>query len=465
MAIALNRFKSANVTSQFPCLLAILFFIVAASFKIRNPGLYYDEMIFVSGAHRISDALTWSTSWVDSLRQLPIMVFRYIGALKAWLFFPIFYCFGYSPLTIRLPAILISAGTIYINYLTARKWLGPFYGMAMGLLLATSPSLVFQSRVDWGPVVLMLFCKAISLYYFASLIQSRKISHLIYMVLAMVMGTYDKLNFVWIVTAFLLSSLIVYHSEILDLLKKQSRRLLIYLGIATIITMFVFATKIIPLVKLPDFLELSNRVEHIWSLYTDTMSNGGLHICFKHIPYIYNIYNWLFPFSIFIFITIALSRFLQRDFQLFCRQERPRLFVFFILLFLFTFIQIVVTPEAGGPHHVMTLMPFDLFAFVISVSFIEEINLSRLKYVSRRLAVAIIFSVVCINSYAVIKYDGKFAGSHDYYARWSPAIYRLAATLVDYSASVDCIVFTDWGMALQVMALVNEDARLKVQNF
>jgi len=63
-----------------------------------SPEIYYVELLFVSAAMGRHEAFQMPyRSWLG----LPIMIFPYIGALKAWIYAPIFRLFGVSALTIR----------------------------------------------------------------------------------------------------------------------------------------------------------------------------------------------------------------------------------------------------------------------------------------------------------------------------------------------------------------------------
>src|SRR5215813_5473696 len=78
-----------------------------ATYKLHLPGLYYDEMLFVGPA-------AGERPYVKFF-GLPLLIFPYIGALKSWIYTPIFAVFGVSPVTIRLPAIIISCGTLALG--------------------------------------------------------------------------------------------------------------------------------------------------------------------------------------------------------------------------------------------------------------------------------------------------------------------------------------------------------------
>src|SRR5688500_501081 len=90
--------------------------IIIACWKLNQPGLYYDEMLFVNGATggRIDMFIN------KRFMGIPVFLMDYIGALKAWIYYPIFAIFGVNTWSVRLPAIFI--GTAGALMLTAALW-------------------------------------------------------------------------------------------------------------------------------------------------------------------------------------------------------------------------------------------------------------------------------------------------------------------------------------------------------
>ena len=80
-------------------------FVLLAAYRIKLPGLYFDELIFADAAQGNPD-----TAWIQmKLGSLPIFIIGYLGALKAWIYAPIFRLLGASAVTVRLPVILLAA--------------------------------------------------------------------------------------------------------------------------------------------------------------------------------------------------------------------------------------------------------------------------------------------------------------------------------------------------------------------
>src|SRR4029453_11005056 len=67
----------------------VLFFGFALA-PLEQPGLEYDETIFVNAALGDIDGtfVEWSIPFFG--RRLPVMLMTYVGALKSWLYAPVF---------------------------------------------------------------------------------------------------------------------------------------------------------------------------------------------------------------------------------------------------------------------------------------------------------------------------------------------------------------------------------------
>ena len=178
-------------------LLALLsLYVTLASYKIHLPGLYYDEMLFVgpaAGERRYLKCF-----------GLPLLIFPYIGALKSWIYTPIFALFGVSPVSVRLPAILISCGTLTLGYSLVRRILTPRWAVAFTGACAVHPGFVLLTRVDLGPIALMLFLKALCLVLLFKWLQGpQRICWSVFGVC--ILGFFDKFNFIWFVVALVFS--------------------------------------------------------------------------------------------------------------------------------------------------------------------------------------------------------------------------------------------------------------------
>jgi len=191
-------------------LAAAAYFIIAL-WKLRFPGLYYDEIPFANIALGCpSGDLSVHRRWGG----IPVMIVPYYSALKGWLYYPVFKAFGVSAWTVRLPAVLFGAGAIALTCLYVRRFFGGAAALAALCLIAVDPSFVFSTRLDWAPSSLMMLFKAAFLLGLAEWIMRKRAAGLWLAGAAAAAGTFDKLNFIWIALAGAGALAIVYHKRL-----------------------------------------------------------------------------------------------------------------------------------------------------------------------------------------------------------------------------------------------------------
>jgi hypothetical protein len=86
--------------------------------------------------------------------RLPIMFMSYLGTLKAWLYQPIFSLFGVSVWSLREPALLAGAVSIWFFFLFLRRVAGERAALIGCGLLAADSMYLLTVCFDWGPVAL-----------------------------------------------------------------------------------------------------------------------------------------------------------------------------------------------------------------------------------------------------------------------------------------------------------------------
>jgi len=173
-------------------------FIFLASYRIELPGLYYDEVAFVNAAQGAPD----NTFIYKRLGPVPVLINPYLGALKAWLYAPIFRLFGVSPVTVRLPTILLAAVTLLILYGAMRDTLGSAWAAIVVWIMAVDPANLFPSRLDWGPTVLMHFFQALILALWFSYRKKPQLWKLFMIVWCFGVGFFDKFKFCLVPVSF-----------------------------------------------------------------------------------------------------------------------------------------------------------------------------------------------------------------------------------------------------------------------
>ena len=94
-------------TEGFLLTILLILYVIIASSHIRYPGLHYDEMAFVNAALGGID----DTFIVEKIGSFPVYICTYIGALKAYLYFPIFALFGVSAVRKIMGSLTLKAET------------------------------------------------------------------------------------------------------------------------------------------------------------------------------------------------------------------------------------------------------------------------------------------------------------------------------------------------------------------
>ena len=479
----MSAYSINRVVPYLVVALSLLYFAIMAGRQIAIPGLYYDEVLFVNAATGgVSDSFI-----AKRIGGVPVMLMPYIGALKAYLYFPIFKIFGVSPASIRFPVICISLVSLMIAYLISRLTFNKFASAMLVLIMAVDPVFISMTKLDYGPIVLMIAFKLLALLFFFKLVTTLSIRYLFLLVVTCVFGLYDKLNFIWFVMALGFASIVLFGGETKRLYKKYRFWFsLITLSFLALV-FWVSAVMILPqLVRTQqsDFSVLE-RLAYISSLYVRTMNGMEFYSWVTDFQLTFGtVTNYVTIISLFI-ITIA-------GFLMFCRKTYPgkinfvdRVVGCYVTLFVLIFVQIVLTRKAGGPHHIMMLYPFHHFLAIAAA-----VSLSRLMNGDSQDNQSAIISSMCqfvgqpgrqwwtphgrkLGFGAVVVILGLLVGSEIRvgmsYAeafskqtlnpRWSPVIYELA----DYvnRREVDAIVFVDWGIHNQVFALSGAKTRMK----
>ena len=89
--------------------------------------------------------------------RIPLMVLPYLGAIQAWLYQPILRFLKVTPLALRLPALLVGAGSVWMFFALLERVAGRRAAIAGALLLATDASFVLATTFDFSPIALLHF--------------------------------------------------------------------------------------------------------------------------------------------------------------------------------------------------------------------------------------------------------------------------------------------------------------------
>jgi hypothetical protein len=137
----------ARVIAAAACAL----FFLAGLPLIPRLGIQNDEALFAYGVFPPrSGAYILHVAHAD----LPLMLMSYVGALKSWIYIPLFAALDTGVRTTRVPMLVAGAVSIWLFYLFLQGVAGKRAAVVGCLLLATDPIYLLTTCFDWGPVAL-----------------------------------------------------------------------------------------------------------------------------------------------------------------------------------------------------------------------------------------------------------------------------------------------------------------------
>ena len=131
-----------------------LIFVALGCSVLPYAGVQTDEALFGASLYQ-------SNTVIDKFRafghDVPTMPMSYLGALKSWVYAPVFAVWPPSLWSIRLPMVLLGACTILLFARLLDRLYGRMAAWVGVALLATDTSLVMTTTFDWGPVAIQHF--------------------------------------------------------------------------------------------------------------------------------------------------------------------------------------------------------------------------------------------------------------------------------------------------------------------
>ncbi len=134
--------------------LCALIFVLLACAVLPYPGIQTDEALFAGVYYQPYMAL--DGFWAFK-HHVPTMLISYLGALKTWVYYPIFQVFTPSVWSLRLPMVLLGGLSVWLFTLFLARLHGSRAAWFGGVLLATDPIFIQTTAFDWGPVAIQHF--------------------------------------------------------------------------------------------------------------------------------------------------------------------------------------------------------------------------------------------------------------------------------------------------------------------
>lgn len=427
----------------------LLLYVFTATRYINYPGLHYDEMLFVNAAlGGIDDSFI-----VERIGNIPVYLCTYIGALKAYLYYPIFAFFEVSAASVRLPMILLTAVSFFVLFLAVKRAFGRKTAWIAFLLLIFSPSIMFHTRTDNGPTCLQFFLVSICLYLTFEIYSTRRKLLLVLLYFTCWVGIYNNIKFIWFINSLIFASLFLY----LDIIYKKVRNR----GTGFFLKgLFVFTLSYFPFIiysiilsrrmayplvtkKYSGLLKLKNIFNEIqgdgyYELALGTLANP------MENPYLILVAALLSAGAFIVFFAGSSNL-----------QKKKMLFLWVMLIT--TVLQILITPQARKIWHAFKIYPWItilLAVCLLAVSgYLQKIN-TRLGSV---FTVVVLVLLVGYNTMLTGQYL-KALRDHKSNPYWSEVIYDL----VDYTREEKGRFFScTWGIHNQLISFHKDPYRFQ----
>ena len=426
--------------------------------RIARPGLQYDETLYVYAALG-SDAPIFEYRRIG---PVPVMLMPYLGALKAFLYAPVFRLFGVSVLSIRLPVILIAGMALVVIWWLARQTLGNYSAAILVALTAPDPVIIYTSRADWGPTVLAMFLKLLALLLLWRCSKRLSVFRISALYLVLLLGIYNKLDFLWFAIGLFVALAIAYPRHVIRAARRHRAVILgpsvVFAGCLALMTITIIA----PAASSGgNPTGLAYRVTTIGSLYLDTMDGSKVFNSMTGMSLADPDYaNWLLVPTVTTPLIAGLILW-RRNLDLGIAAV-ARMAMFGGVLATVIFFAMVLTPQADGPHHVVALWPLPQLLTVAGFWLLAQLPRPQLRRLAVNAGACVAASAVAVSFLRTdVEYERALGGASELSAPWTSAIYKLSSYLEGYPGAVDEIISTDWGTCNQLFALAASEHRTR----
>lgn len=404
-----SSLKKWLFTHNWVLIFITLYFLLSV-IKIEHPGVNNDQLMFVNTATFNPDNMFLWKSW----RGIPMMIFPYIGALKSYFYMPIFYFFGVNIWSIRLPHVIFISISWFLLYKTLIIAFNKKIALLTLLLLCLDSSIIAYSKIDQGPTVLEFFFKILSVYLLYLYLSTKKIIFFVSVFPILVLGIFNKLNFIWFINAFVISFSLFYFKNFYNHFKSFGR----FIPFLILIIPYLFLIKLFS--KLSREVLLSYKsfsgvsLDNIYTNYISLSKNLN------------DILNGNMPFNIIygenptifgnlisgLFIVILLGGLVM---MIKYRIYNKSLY-FLLSITILIFLQLLVTKNAVAAWHTLSVYPF--LTVILSVMILQIYNVIKQQNFKKIfiflicliLTYQLLVNLIYINSYskptAKVAYSG-----------------------------------------------------------
>jgi len=440
---------------------------------LPQAGLEDDEVLFVAPLFHSPGAAVFSAQVFH--KQLPLMLLSYLGALKSWLYFPIFLIARPSFLAVRLPVLIIGSLTVWLFTWLLERTSGRTIAWVGGLLLATDTMFLFTTCYDWGPVALQHLLSLAGVALLLKFASEGRRWTLMFGFLCFGLALWDKALFLWLFSGLILATLTIFPRELWARCRLKNfgvaaaglclgaLPLIAYNAASNLATLRSNST--FDLAQLPSrlrALRITWDGEILWGYMVHAPWSPGTprepETALERMSGVvhswagFRYHNQLEPAF---WVALALAPMLW-----FTCARRPLLFC--LIAMAVAWFQMAITKDAGlGAHHVVLLWP--LPQWFLAVALVEASRWKALQW--RKIGlVALVAAMVWLVGENLLLTNEYFYQLTRYGAlgSWSDAIYRLS----DEAGAMqpEHFVVDDWGIANGLEMLRGGSASLALGN-
>ena len=412
-------------------------------------GVQNDEAIFVTPLYHWREAFY-------TLRighsHIPLMLMSYLGALKVWIYKPIFRLFGANVWTLREPMLLAGAASIWLFFQVLRRVAGERAAWIGCALLAVDSMYLLTSCFDWGPVAMQHLLLAAGILQLTKFYHEGKNLPLAGGCFLLGLAMFDKALAVWMLSGIAVAAAATIPRQIWAVITRER--------VTLAVSAFLFG--MLPLIVYnvathgetfkgnfhPDPREISQKVE-ILRLTTEGDGLFGYMVAEK-----WQTAHPRLPQGLIQEASArisALAGYPRRDLMKYALllavllaplagRDALRAVLFALIALAVAWLQMAMTQGAGGSiHHSILLWPLPQAIVAISFAGVSQrLGRAGIPAVATVVAVLLVSALLVMNQYyyAMVRNGGAQA--------WTDAIVPLSDFLKRAPATnVYCV---DWGI-------------------
>lgn len=447
----------ANLIAFLCCLL----FVLLGSLWIWRPGIQTDEALFTAGIYGPFEYPLASIRIFQ--HDFGTMVMTYVGALKAQLWRPVFKLWGVTPATIRVPALIAGALSIWLLYRLVVSTLGVRAAIITCVLLATDPIYIFTTRWDWGPVALQHVLLVGGMLGVAAWHRSQRSLYVAVGFFCFGLAIWDKAIFAWSLAGLGVATIAVFPRELFRGLNVRT----------VAVAIVAFLAGAYPLIRYNVKYDwVTFRSNTVWKTdempYKAQVLRATLNSAAVGSPVLRE--WWDGPQRL---LDTPLERFVARLSSAFGSPERNlqdwlllasilalpllwrtparRAILFGLIFMAVTWAQMIVVEHGGSStHHTVLLWPMPALLIGAAIAY----------GIRHRIGAAVLVTSVCLLNLVVIStwYTNLLRNGGN--VAWSDAIYPATDALERMPKERVCMV--EWGMLDNVRALLEGNVSLCV---